>query len=666
MKYSATYALTLLMLLVLLTGGTTATVREMDKQAQEYLNNKQYNQAIALWLNILDVDPENEKAQRQIEVIYEIKQKKDLSMQRAKLNYRLARNVINRNLEDPDISLEDAEDNLETTKKKAKVAFDNFISAYRLDPKDPELNELVDDMKRLEQIIKSEEEKQRLSRELKEKYKRLLEEAKEAMKNEEYRKALNNYNEILDFFPDDQVAQEGKREAQLAIENRLRYEKVQRFLARGKGLFEEEKYQPARLEFVQVLNLDERNRTAQRYIDRIDEKMDEKKLREQRLRQAEEFYVAGNQNLVNNQFEQARDNFESVLALVDEFRDTRAKLESIDRLKERYLKLQRERKLQKINEEFQNGMLALSEGRYRDAVAAFETTLNLDPENELAKTYMERAKTALKQQQEEQVDENSPYYNIVNSLIISGRNLYNQGKYEESREKWERILELFPKNRIATEYLLRCNIKMNPGSFEPFAKRLVKEGREHLAKREYQEALRKFELIKSLDQNYPGLEGLIAQARRDTNRAVLGGAQKGDGGEEEVRATPAQIQARYNRAVALYQQGGRANLQQALADFRWVARAQPNNIRAIISANKIEAQLRMGGGGGQADVARQDQLTPEQRAQVRRYYYNGISFYSNNNFQAAIREWRKVLAIDPNHVKARNNIRKVLVFLGRQ
>ncbi len=666
MKYSLTYTLTLLIFLLFLTGGSTATVKEMDREAQEYLNNKRYNQAIALWLNILDVDPDNERAQRQIEVIYEIKQKKDLSMQRAKLNYRLARNVINRNLDDPDIAEEEAEKNLDVTKKKAKVAFDNFITAYRLDPRDSELNELVDDMKRLEEIIKSEEEKQRLSRELKERYKKLLEEANEAMKNKEYRKALNNYNQILRFFPDDNVAQEGKREAQLAIENRRRYEQIQQFLARGKELFGENQYQPARLEFVQVINLDERNRTARQYIDRIDEKLDEKKLREQRLRQAEEFYVAGNQNLANNEFEQARDNFESVLALVDEFRDTQEKLDSIERLRERYLKLQRERKLQRINQEFQNGMLALSEGRYRDAVAAFETTMNLDPENELAKTYMERAKTALKQQQEEQVDENSPYYNIINSLIISGRNLYNQGKYRESREKWDRILELFPKNRIATEYLLRCNIKMNPDSFEPFAKRLIKEGREHLAQKEYQDAMRKFELIKSLDENYPGLDELIGRARRDTRKAVLGGGPKVGNDEKEVRATPAQIQARYNRAVALYQQGGRANLQQALQDFRFVARAQPDNIRAIISANKIEAQLRMGGGGGQADVARQDQLTPEQRAQIRRYYYNGISFYSNNNFQAAIREWRKVLAIDPNHVKARNNIRKVLVFLGRQ
>jgi lipopolysaccharide biosynthesis regulator YciM len=50
---------------------------------------------------------------------------------------------------------------------------------------------------------------------------------------------------------------------------------------------------------------------------------------------------------------------------------------------------------------------------------------------------------------------------------------------------------------------------------------------------------------------------------------------------------------------------------------------------------------------------------------VNKYYYNGINYYTNNNFEKAIQEWRKVLTIDPGTVKARNNIRKVLAFMQR-
>jgi len=70
-------------------------------------------------------------------------------------------------------------------------------------------------------------------------------------------------------------------------------------------------------------------------------------------------------------------------------------------------------------------------------------------------------------------------------------------------------------------------------------------------------------------------------------------------------------------------------------------------------------------GGSIAIEAVKKKLTPEQEQLVRQYYYRGISYYTNNNFKKAITEWRKVLAIDPGNVKAKNNIRKTLVFLGR-
>jgi tetratricopeptide (TPR) repeat protein len=37
-----------------------------------------------------------------------------------------------------------------------------------------------------------------------------------------------------------------------------------------------------------------------------------------------------------------------------------------------------------IDEQFQNGLIALADSRYQDAIAAFENTLKLDPENKLA------------------------------------------------------------------------------------------------------------------------------------------------------------------------------------------------------------------------------------------------------------------------------------------
>ena len=84
--------------------------------------------------------------------------------------------------------------------------------------------------------------------------------------------------------------------------------------------------------------------------------------------------------------------------------------------------------------------------------------------------------------------------------------------------------------------------------------------------------------------------------------------------------------------------------------------------KAVIGVNKIEAQLRI----GQVSVGKtRRRLTAQQQKRANRYYYRGISYYTNNDFKRAIREWRRVLAIDPGNVKARNNIRKCLAFLRR-
>ena len=75
----------------------------MDREAQESFDKRDYNQAIGLWLNCLEIEPENEKIQQKIELVYEIKQRKDISFQKARLNYRIARKKLK---EDDDKELE--------------------------------------------------------------------------------------------------------------------------------------------------------------------------------------------------------------------------------------------------------------------------------------------------------------------------------------------------------------------------------------------------------------------------------------------------------------------------------------------------------------------------------------------------------------------------------
>jgi len=630
----------------------TQSTSEMDRQAQKYFENKEFSKAVSIWLNILDLDPENKEIQKKIEMLYELKQKKDLSLERAKYNYKISKRAILKN-RSKKVSLAQAEKNLNRSKSQSVVAFSNFIKAYRIDPKDPEMQLIREDMERLEKIIASEEKRLRLSIAMREKARKLTLLAQKAMEDSQFKIALGHWNSILEFMPENVEAIEGKRQAKIAIDNIIRYESIKRFITSGVLLFGQKKYNESRQDFMNVLQLDPENGTAEDYIEKIDDLINEGKRLAQRRRQAENFYSSGLKNIRNNRFDDARDDLENTLSLVPNYKDARARLASIDSLRKAYEQREQARRLRLINIEFQNGMIALTEGNYKGAISAFEKTLKLDPANKLALVYIQRAKDAQRQVDEEIVDENSPYFDFVNSLIVSGNKLFSDGKYSESKKRWEQILELFPKNKLAATNLLKCEIKLNPGQRNLFAQRVVDEGRALIKKRDILGARRKFELAESIYPGYPGIRALLSQVGRKGAFVPA---------ENYSRADKKEIDRRFNLGMSLYRRGGADNIRKALAQLKWVATRDPGNIRAVVSVNKIEAQIRSGSSGV---TSPKSGLTPRQERLVRRYYYRGINYYSNNDFKRAIGEWRKVLAIDPNHTRARNNIRKCLVLLGR-
>ncbi len=612
------------------------STEEMDRRASMYYANKEFTKALGEWLQILEIDPENESVQKKIEILYEEKHRKDLSYQKARYYYRLAQDSLTEN---PQKAQEDSD-----------RAIADFVIAYRIDPQDSDLQLMREDMRKLQEEVKIELAKKRLSEELKKRYLALMQEADTHMASNQFENALKNYREVLSFVPSDPAATEGIRNAELAISNRLKYEKIQALLASGIALFTDKNYKDARVNFEEVIDLDPKNSQAKNYLKKIDGFLEDRRNYELKRIQAEQSYVSGIENIRKKNFNQAADDFENVLSLIDNYKDTRERLASIARLKKEYAEEQRMLRLKNIDKEFQNGLLAYADARYKEALSYFEKTLVLDPANELAKKYMARVKDAIRDIEEEVVDEDSPYYELVNSLMVSGKQLYDKGDYTASRQRWEKILRLFPKNRIALEFLLKCEIRLNPAAYKEVAQGIMDEGRAFLREKKFNEALKKFELIKSISPEYADLDVLIAAAR---------------GGMEKVTApqgVTGDVNAKYAEAMNLYAQGGKANIEKALVNFRWIIARDPNNVKALINMNKIESQLRLGG----TDVVEaRDRLTEKQRLMVRTYYYNGINYYTNNNFEKAIEEWRKVLAIDPTHEKARNNIRKSLVLLGR-
>ncbi len=637
-----------IIIILVATGAFSQSINKMDEEAEKYFDKKNYSAAIALWLNILAIDPENQKIQKKIENLYEIKQRKDLSYQISKHNYRVAKVYLDYSKDGP------GRYDFPKGKDRAKKAISNFIIAFRLDPTDDDLKKLRPYMKQLEDELLAAEERERLSREQKEKYDSLMLIAKKMMSEKKFELALEKWTEILDFVPNDNVALEGYRKSDFAIKNKIRFQKISGYLIAGNKLFKQKKYKLSRSEFLLVLQLDNENGEAKDQIEEIDTILERKKNYEQNLLRAEELYISGNLNLKKNNYNLAREDFEGVLTLFDSFKDSKKRLESIDSLEQDYLRRQNVNRLKNISKHYQLGVVAISEMRYSDAISSFEKTLALKPGDSLKngiKKYIDRAKEAQNSLETQKVSSDSPYFEIINSLRISGIRLYKKGKYAKSKNKWDYILNLFPNNKIAHEYNLKCELKINPEKFRSISKELVEQGIEQLKEKKYQDALNKFILIKTVLPKYNGIDKLIARAKRSRKSSSnIGSVNK------------AEINRRYNIAMQLYKKGDDNNVRKALKHFKWIISKDSGNIRAAINANKIEAQLQ---GGIAIKRPSSRRLSSKEKRLIRKFYYQGINYYANNKFQKAIDQWRKVIEIDPRHSKAKNNIRKCLVYLRR-
>lgn len=609
-------------------------VSSIDKKAQKYYDDKKFNEAIAAWLQALDIDPDNVKIQQKIEMVYEEKHRKDLSFQKSKIYLRKANETLNQKT-------------FAEGEKNAELALENYVMAFRIAPNDSEILAIKERMELLRDRLRVEQRKARLRKELLELYNQYKVNADEAMNGENYEIAIGFYDKMLKILPSDIFAQEEKRKAEIALESRLKYEQLKSYFLAGERFMSQKKYGSARKEYEQILIVDPKNKDAKEFIGQIDDILDKQKTLELRRINAENAYRTGIENLKNDNFDLAEDNFKEALSMIKKYKDTEARLASIPALKKAYLQRIKRRQNAELDKQFQNGLFAMSRGDYKDAVAAFQKMITIDPKNENALKYVQIAKDALKQQQEEFVDENSPYYDIVNPLIVSGISLFEAGKYNESIKRWEQIKSIFPKNKIAGKYLLMCQFKLNPETYKRFAGQTIEQGKKLLKDKKYEQALYNFELIKEIDPKYPQIDRLIRSAKIVKKEA------------KAPKIPASQIRNLYNSAIRLYRSG---NKTAALRNCETILQNDPENTQALILKNKIDAERRTGVASTTTTTRR---LTAAQEAQVRRLYQSGMNYYLRNNWTAAIAEWRKVLAIDPNHVKAKNNIRRTTILLGQ-
>ncbi|HMB01644.1 MAG TPA: tetratricopeptide repeat protein, partial [Spirochaetota bacterium] len=351
----------------------------------------------------------------------------------------------------------------------------------------------------------------------------------------------------------------------------------------------------------------------------------------------------------NREYTNARDNFQK--ALTFDFRKQTAQnyINRINRILAEKRRRRQQQKLRLFDKYFNAALNHFSKEEYQQAMDNILPALELFPDNRLAQKYKRLIGENLKFLDDNRIDITSPYYDYYKAKLYQIENYIAQdssNSYQQAKNICEDILNYFPQNEKAREYMLMCEYKLNPENFRTIVKTYFENGKMYLQNKQKQKALRIFQLIKKIQPGFTDIDKYIKRAepkpKVQRRTIVTTGAL---GKKEKISAD-----SENRKALALYKQG---KLRQALQAYQRILRLFPNNIKAAVNLNRIQNELRLQQrrGRGRVDSAA--------RKRAQKYYLTGQFYYRIKEYEKAIKQWRLAYKADHTFRKALIDIKRV-------
>lgn len=242
-------------------------------------------------------------------------------------------------------------------------------------------------------------------------------------------------------------------------------------------------------------------------------------------------------------------------------------------------------------------------GNYELAAKRFAEVLEWDPHDVVARQYWTRAK--------------------YHQYMAGGAESIGQNDWERARQAYRNALAVVPQDFLATESLARVD-ELEAAA----AAREVEESRvaELLARAQsyrrrgaYRSALGVYREILAAHPDHTRARNLLAETQQ-----LLAASAKPLEEPPTTPEIPEEIIERYREASALLNRGGMAEAARELGD---IVRQYPDY--AAARAKLIDA-----------------------------YLYQGLDFYSKGSLSAALRVWRRALALEPGNEKLQRYIKK--------
>ncbi len=262
-------------------------------------------------------------------------------------------------------------------------------------------------------------------------------------------------------------------------------------------------------------------------------------------------------------------------------------------------------------------------GQYKEALISLQEVLGLDSANIEAKQFIEKIKIEQQQRVSPEVEQ---YYN-------EGLKAYREGLLEEALTKWSKALELDPENEKTKSFynMAQKEVRVKKEK-EQEIQNWYQTGVDYFLKEEYNKAVKEFEKILAINPQHQQAKEMIEKCKSTEVRTEL----------PVSTSTEVGVDIGVSTSVIMI-------------DDKPV---EPRPPTLILSTSTPEIQLQQIQPTTQQMIAEQEPEVETKEQEILNWYQSGGDYFLKEEYNEAVKEFEKILAIDPQHQQAKEMITK--------
>lgn len=395
------------------------------------------------------------------------------------------------------------------------------------------------------------------------------------------------------------------------------------------------------LQSLMIIEPEKKEHRIQR--DKLRKLLEEERLKKEKMRIAREHLVAGKALLSQKKFQESLEQYQFGLAVLPEFADWDGLMQETRLKHKQHKEYLFEQVINQIESLFQEGISFDARDKFQQAIETFGRVIELSKkynQTEIQKQARELQRRSLERynaRQATQVGEQSPYYELVQSLLSLGEQAYKQKSYERAKFYYGSILEIFPKNSEANLYFLSASIQLRPETKAQTISKLQDEVEKSMA--EKYEADRVLDLLEALDKRNRRTKSLRVKFQQFHKLNI----KKVD----------------RRKMKALFTQGqelAAESPEEAVQVLKKLIQQDPTYPGASSLLARIEGRLSR---------SSWDQPLKATNQKAQNLYAEGMLYYNAGQIQKAYTAFQRAVQIDPTFQRARFAFEKCKSYLNQ-